>query len=56
MGNRNATGAAAKPAAATSLPKRVRVLGATGSIGASTLDLVSRESARLQDRGAHGAK
>ena len=42
MGNRNATSAAAKPAAATSLPKRVTVLGATGSIGASTLDLVSR--------------
>ena len=42
MGNRNATVTAAKLAAPASLPKRVTVLGATGSIGASTLDLVAR--------------
>ncbi len=36
------------PAAATDAPRRVSVLGATGSVGQSTLDLIGRDPGRYQ--------
>ena len=49
-------------AAATSRPgasrrrKRISVLGATGSVGTSTLDLIGRNAAPVRGRGADGAE